>query len=508
MMSFKKLIGLTTGLVMALVVAAPAQAQQHRATRLGNPATRFAKPLKKADDLRVLLRAEKMKADVAAILQQVGWKGNLEDLDRGAATADIEDIEIPTGTRLPYMAARKRGEPVALMDVEWAGKKPFEAFAFEFSSNCQRYRLVTPKKCSNFWIEDLGKDTSEACMPKPDPVVGITAGEKQVCVTQPVQFTVDVENYAADGPVALSVNGKEAAKGNLSAGTFKWTFPGARTPGTYEIKAVAGDFSTATKVEVVACEPTCGLTASPQPVKAGKPFTLDVSGSQVAPGVTGGIASVQVEVLREGEVVDTVNMAAPNFVNNNFIIAKGGPHTVRAVVTDEAGQVSTNVCQADLDVKGGLPFFVGGYFGKERLVHDHPVVEPAAGVTGLPATICAPHIGIAAGIQPKIGENAEGEVAVGYKINFEDGAHSSLFADGAVNYLLGGGFIGGGLTFWDIFEDDTRFVGLLLQGGFDLSDDGKWQLVGQARAPFNKFDDLDNNYQFWGGIRFRPNSWK
>ena len=500
----------TLALGLGLVGFAPAHAQQHRATRLGNPATRFAPPLKKADDLRVLLRAEKMKADVATILQQVGWKGSLEDLDRAAATADIEEIEIPTGTRMPYMSARKKGEPVALMDVEWAGKKPFEAFAFEFSSNCQRYRLVTPKACSNFWIEDLGKDTSEQCMPKPDPVVGITAGKSQVCVTQPVQFTVNVKNYAADGPIALTVNGKEATKGNLSSGTYKWTFPGARKAGTYEIKAVAGDFSAATKVEVVACEPTCGLTASPQPVKAGKPFTLDVSGSQVAPGVAGGIQSVQVEVLREGEVVDTVNMAAPNFVNNSFVIAKGGPHTVRAVVTDEAGQVSSNVCQADLDVVGGLPFFVGAYFGKERLVHDHLIgneVAPPSSVA-VARPICAEHIGIAAGIQPKIGENAEAEVAVGYKINFEDGAHSSLYADGAVNYLFGSGFIGGGITFWDIFQDDTRFFGLLVQAGWDVTRDGKWQIVGQARGPFDEFGDLDNNYQLWAGVRFRPNSWK
>ena len=54
------------------VLAVNAEAQQHRATRLGNPATRFAKkPPRKPDDVRVLLRSEKMKADVVAILKAV-----------------------------------------------------------------------------------------------------------------------------------------------------------------------------------------------------------------------------------------------------------------------------------------------------------------------------------------------------------------------------------------------------------------------------------------------------
>ena len=43
----------------------------------------------------------------------------------------------------------------------------------------------------------------------------------------------------------------------------------------------------------------------------------------------------------------------------------------------------------------------------------------------------------------------------------------------------------------------------------DLDKDGRWQLVGQTRGPFSgEFDDFSNNYQFWGGIRFRPNSWR
>ena len=167
-------------------LALTAEAQQHKATRLGNPATRFAKPLKKADDLRVLLRAEKMKADVAAILTEVSWKGNLEDLDRAAASAEISAVQIPSGTRLPFMASRTNKKPHALVDVLWAGRKPIDAFAFEFSSNCVRYRLVTPKACSNFWVEELGKDTTDpkcAPAPPPPPVVSVS-GASETCVTQ------------------------------------------------------------------------------------------------------------------------------------------------------------------------------------------------------------------------------------------------------------------------------------------------------------------------------------
>ena len=108
-------------------------------------------------------------------------------------------------------------------------------------------------------------------------------------------------------------------------------------------------------------------------------------------------------------------------------------------------------------------------------------------------------------MQPKIGDNAEFEAALGVKFPFEDDAHAALFADAAVNRILSRGFFGGGLSWWDIGKDSG---GPLLQAGVDLTKDGKWQLVGQARAPFSEFDNLENNYQFWGGFRFRPNSSK
>jgi hypothetical protein len=522
--------------LLAVTAAVPAEAQQHKATRLGNPATRFAKPLKKPDDARVLLRAEKMKADVAKILAEVGWAGDPADLERAAATAEVSAVQIAPGTRLPFMASRKNGKPYALKDVLWAGSKPIDAFAFEFTSKCRRYRLVVPKACSNFWVEDLGADTTtEGCVAKKvePPVVELniqkldgasagygtsgtgdgsggmsvsgasTRGGATVCVTEPVDLVVKVLNPPADQKATLSVNGNEVASGTLSAGTYRIRFPGRPTPGRYEVKGTSGGRTATAVYEVVPCVPTCSLAVNPIPAFAGKPITVDASRSAVARGVTGGVRSVKVEVVQKGEVVQTVDLPAPGFVRNDVVIKKGGPTTVRAVVTDEAGQASTNTCSADLEVKGGPPLFVGGYFGKERLCHD----DPSDHDNEFTGCICSPAFGVAVGFQPMIGENVEFEAALGLKFATKDDAHTSLFVDAAVNRVMGRGFFGGGLSWWDVGKDSGG-IGPLVQGGYDLTPDGKWQLVGQGRLFFSELDDIDNNYQLWGGIRFRPNSWK
>ena len=502
----------TASLAAALTLgffAVTVDAQQHRATRLGNPATRFAKPLKKADDLRVLLRAEKMKADIAVVLAEVGWAGDQADLDRAAAAAEITTIPVAPGTRLPFMAARKNGKPYAMRDVLWAGKQPIDAFGFEFTSKCVRYRLVTPKACSNFWVEELGKDTSDPkCAPPPPPPVVSVSGARETCVTQPVEFAVTVQNPPADNGVKLYVNGKELVSDRLTNGSFRFTFTGAATPGNYEVKAVSGGQSATTTVAVKACEPVCSITASPLPAKAGKPFTVDLTGSRVAAGVKGGVKSAKVEVLdSKGTVVDTFELGSGTLSRSDVVIKKGGIHTLRAVVTDEASQLSTNACTAQVDVKGGIPIFVGGYFGKERLTHDE-VADHDELIPFAPFSRCAPLAGLQIGFQPMIGDNAQFEAALGVKFPFDDDSHTTMFADAAVNRLLDGGFFGGGVSFWDIGKDSSG-VGLLLQGGFDLDKDGKWQIVGQTRVPFfNQFDNIENNYQFWGGLRFRPNSWK
>jgi hypothetical protein len=325
------------------------------------------------------------------------------------------------------------------------------------------------------------------------------SGAGEACVAQPVEFAVNVTSPPADGKVTVYVNGKETVSNRLSDGAFRFTFAGGPTPGSYEVKAVSGGVSSAATVRVKPCTPTCSITASPLPVKAGHPLTVDLTGSRVAAGVRGGINSARIEVLDpKGALVDSFELRAPDLRRSDLAIRQG--RTLRAVVTDEFGQTSTNTCELQADVRaGGFPLFVGAYGGKERLFQAQPFY---------PGGRCAALVGAQIGIQPKIAENTELEAAFGVKVNLRDSENTSVFGDVAINQIFGKVFLGGGVSAWDLTESDTRSIALLVQTGVDLTRDGKLQLVAQARAPFNEMKHIDNNYMVWGGFRLRPFSAK
>lgn len=148
-------------LALALAVLSPlsvtighAQTEIHRATRLGNPATRFADPLKTPEDLRRTLLSEALQEDVRRVLRMSGYLGHMEDFREAARNAPIRELSIPVGTVLPAMSTRRKGQVDLLRNVQWAGKKPIAAYEFSFISGERRYRVVTPKACSNFWVEE------------------------------------------------------------------------------------------------------------------------------------------------------------------------------------------------------------------------------------------------------------------------------------------------------------------------------------------------------------------
>ena len=54
--------------------------------------------------------------------RSVAWPGRLDDLLEAAQTAPIDQISLPVGTRMRFIASRAQSKPVALRDVLWAGQ--------------------------------------------------------------------------------------------------------------------------------------------------------------------------------------------------------------------------------------------------------------------------------------------------------------------------------------------------------------------------------------------------
>ncbi|MBP7827215.1 MAG: DUF11 domain-containing protein [Verrucomicrobia bacterium] len=246
---------LTIVTVWSAGITGPAYAESHRATHLGNPATRFAPPLATPEDLRALFRNEKLRPDFAAVLQQWGWTGRLDDLFAAAATAEIADIKIPIGTVMPFMSSRKNGRPICLRNVLWAGKEPAPAYAFTFTSLGRRYRCITPKACSNFFLEELGAEPRFGLALECTTPDGVIAGRPvPVCLTvrntgdvplRKAQVVLDIPEGAT---LVRTTEGGNAAEGraiwelaNLQPGTPRQVCANLamRQPGVLSFRATA-----------------------------------------------------------------------------------------------------------------------------------------------------------------------------------------------------------------------------------------------------------------------------
>ena len=135
--------------------------------------------------------------------------------------------------------------------------------------------------------------------------------------------------------------------------------------------------------------------------------------------------------------------------------------------------------------------FASVFFGKERLVQNHENGN------------CDPQLGLKYGLTRRLSSMLAAEFAVGAKYNTDLRTNSSVFADVTINAVFGNSFMGTGLSFWDLTEQDTRAVALLIQFGLPVSNDGRWKMVGELRAPLDQFDDIGNNYQLWAGVRYK-----
>lgn len=338
-------------LALLLAFAVNAQAEHHRATRLGNPATRFAPPMAVPDDLRARFRDPQLHGDFIEILRQWGWPGNLDDFFAAGLTNEIVERQIPVGDTMPFMSSRENGKPVCLRNVTWAGPDPIRAYAFNFTSRGERYRCVTPKPCSNFFVEDLGPEPHAALAIDCSVPAKIIAGRNlEVCLNVHNTGTTAVPNAVATLPLPdNTIVTATTDAGLVTNNSVQWQIPGLPPGSTKQVctmlKTVRPGpltFSfTAASPDVPLVQSSCetlvvGISAillekadDPDPVSIGSNTTYTV---KVTNQGTADDSNVQVVVAIAPELVPV--SSSEGTIDGNTVTLPGVPRlTAKQAVT-------------------------------------------------------------------------------------------------------------------------------------------------------------------------------
>ena len=159
------------------------------------------------------------------------------------------------------------------------------------------------------------------------------------------------------------------------------------------------------------------------------------------------------------------------------------------------------------------PFFVDLLGGKERRVRPVSDLETTGGAAvsanagaGQYAQ-CSPLFGMKFGVAKRFDNDVELASSVGVALSLvsddDKVRQHQLFADVELNKYLGRGFIGTGVSAWDITDGDTITPAVLLQFGVPLGASDRVYFIGQGRMFLDHADDVQNNYLVWGGVRVR-----
>ena len=559
---------LTFGLAAAglLIFATKASAQNnnlHKLTKLGAVAVSamHVPPLTNAASLKRLMANPRMAADFRKGFEQAGL-GALADsaintLTNPSAVIQADDCSaaiapqanladgalvecgVPPGTGLEWMMYRKRAgshRNVALFQgVEWAGKKPFGAFAFRIVRKegpiTRTYQFVLPKPCSNLSLLRVTEVSETVAQPH-----ALTPSVKSTCDCASGKLTALVSvggDTAGLQRVRVSLDGNPfgvlTAPGwqmnSDRAGTYTFQAEGAEgatyafSPSTIHVDACAGPSKVAQ---------TCSVKLSHVDGKKGIDFTIDAggttSGSPNVPVTTvvqlygPGGAAIGQPITLSGDMKTTVTVPYKKSEGNYRVTSTvTSPDTV-ADCKQYGGKGNCEATDIVTVVPPTSSIFVDGLFGKERRqrpASEYDLPADIAAATGADAVFgqCSPLLGFKVGYAKRFKNDWEAAVDAGLAFNLAQGDLPNgvdkvnpvtLLADVEANkYLKSDAFIGTGLSFWDLTRGETFTPAWLLHFGIPIGHHPNHPVyfVGEGRLFFDNISSADNNYNFWGGIR-------
>lgn len=151
-----------------------------------------------------------------------------------------------------------------------------------------------------------------------------------------------------------------------------------------------------------------------------------------------------------------------------------------------------------------------GLFGKERRLR--PFDEDGDALSDADEFgQCSPLLGVKLGVAKRFDNNWElaGLAGVAFSLVSEDDGkvrEHQLFIDVEANrHFANDVFVGFGLSAWDITRSDTFTPAALVHVGVPLARGARFPVyfLVEGRLFFDGIDEIDNNYQFWGGLRVR-----
>jgi hypothetical protein len=322
----------------------------------------------------------------------------------------------------------------------------------------------------------------------------------------------------------------------LPASGFKGTFP--LQPGRYTFLATdthGREFGTCERdYALEACAApapppppppppatSCGALLTATKVKGGWNFVIDGSatGQGAAPAQKAviqliGPAGTPVSFVVAGKTVTELEIVPP-FTTTVFVPkAVPGTYTFRAQATSAKG--TPRSCESTVVVpeeKDRMDWFADGAFGKQR--RQYELAAPAPSTATIEPGFCDPMLGVKFGPMFWFADGkASFTPAVGMAFMFgdlgdydygeNDYNNVSTIVEGVVNYHFGENkaYIGTGIGLWDLFDGDHFTPAWVVNFGVPMGAERKVFFIAEGRLFFDAPNGIDNNYQFWGGIRY------
>ncbi len=267
------------------------------------------------------------------------YDGFMEQVKNGA----IQETQLPMNQEIPWMVFKVGKKVKVVKELVWSGKKTLDVFAITVPNECKEYVMVVPKGCGNITLMDI-KNTYATCDIKVTP--------DKAKIGEDITVDLSGSKCAVKFEVTVLRDGNQVDFQQITNPVWKTKYD---KPGNYTVTAkafnadgVASTDDCTAKFEIINLPPVCDLKVTPKEGYVGDTFKLDASGSTDPDGK---VVKADFTINDQRGVEVDKNTVSRDPLIWNKLFKKSGHYKIWLKVTDDAGAVSANDCEAEVAVQ-------------------------------------------------------------------------------------------------------------------------------------------------------------